>query len=283
MLWPATEASLVAKFARQDRSSMAGKVGVLFGSDGGEAVEFGDGVGRAGRTSQLLDFARHKLVGVAQRLGLQFKQALERISKGKSRKSYEFGMTVGLTVTHKGSLMVGARSFPGSPYDGHALAEQLEQLRNQCLDIGVRPKAIVVELGYRGLDAENQGVQITHRGQFQSLTALQRRWLKRCQGIQPAIGHTKAAHRIGQCWRQRALSDALHALSWALVYNIRWLMLTLVTQARKALSCLLQMGAVQGRQHFAESRERPLLELLSGGSLQLAQPFTGLDARVLSA
>lgn len=44
----------------------------------------------------------------------------ECISKGKARKPYEFGVKVSLAVTHAKGLIVGARSFPGNPYDGQA-------------------------------------------------------------------------------------------------------------------------------------------------------------------
>jgi IS5 family transposase len=43
---------------------------------------------------------------------------VECIGKGKARKPYEFGVKVSLAVTHKQGLMVGARSFPGNPFDG---------------------------------------------------------------------------------------------------------------------------------------------------------------------
>lgn len=125
---------------------------------------------------------------------------VECISKGKARKPYEFGVKVGMAVTHKSGLMVGARSFPGNPWDGHTLAEQLEQVRNLCQDIGVQPKTVVVDLGYRGVDADNPEVQIIHRGKLKSLTKLQRRWLKRRQAIEPAIGHAKADRRMDRCW-----------------------------------------------------------------------------------
>ena len=55
---------------------------------------------------------------------------VECISKGKARNPYEFGVKVSLVVTHKQGLMVGARSFPGNPYDGHVLSAQLEQTTN---------------------------------------------------------------------------------------------------------------------------------------------------------
>ena len=52
---------------------------------------------------------------------------VECIGKGKARKPYEFGVKASIAVTHKSGLMVGARTFPGNPYDGHILSAQLEQ------------------------------------------------------------------------------------------------------------------------------------------------------------
>jgi IS5 family transposase len=173
---------------------------------------------------------------------------VECISKGKARRPYEFGVKTGIAVTHRSGLMVGARTFPGNPYDGHTLGEQLEQVRNLCQDTGVEPRTVVVDLGYRGVDHLNPGVEIIHRGKFKSLTALQRRWLKRRQAIEPAIGHTKADHGMDRCWMPGALGDALHALSCALGYNIRWLMRALQARARRALSWLLQTVVVRGEQ-----------------------------------
>ena len=104
---------------------------------------------------------------------------VECISKGKARKRYEFGVKVSLVVTHLRGLMVGARSFTGNPYDAHTLAAQLEQTTNLMQDVGRTPKEVIVDLGYRVVDADNPGVQIIHRGKYKSLTTLQRKWLKR--------------------------------------------------------------------------------------------------------
>ncbi len=159
---------------------------------------------------------------------------VECIGKGKARKPYEFGVKVSLAVTHKQGLMVGARAFPGNPFDGHTLAQQLEQTSNLLQDLGRKPTQAIVDLGYRGVDADNPGVEIIHRGKFKSLTALQRRWLKRRQAIEPMIGHTKSDHRMDRCWLKGAIGDALHAISCAAGYNIRWLMRAILAQAAKA-------------------------------------------------
>ncbi len=160
---------------------------------------------------------------------------VECICKGKARKPYEFGVKVSVAVTHKQGLMVGARSFTGNPYDGHTLAEQLEQATILTEDTGAKPKQIVVDLGFRGVDADNPGVQIIHRGKFKSLTAQQRRWLKRRQAVEPAIGHLKHDNAMDRCWLQGATGDALHAVLCAAGYNIRWLLRAIVRLGLKGL------------------------------------------------
>ena len=177
---------------------------------------------------------------------------VECIGKGKARKPYEFGVKVSLAVTHKQGLMVGARAFPGNPFDGHTLSAQLEQTTHLLQDLGRKPKQAIVDLGYRGVDAANPGVEIIHRGKYKTLTALQRRWLKRRQAIEPAIGHTKSDHRMDRCSLRGALGDALHAISCAAGYNIRWLMRAIVAQAAKAAKAAL----------FVVSK-RPLYGLIS--------------------
>ena len=160
---------------------------------------------------------------------------VECIGKGKARKPYEFGVKVSVAVTHKQGLMVGARSFTGNPYDGHTLNEQLEQVKILTEDTAAQPKQVVVDLGFRGVDAANPGVQIIHRGRFKSLTEQQRRWLKRRQAVEPAIGHLKHDNAMDRCWLLGATGDALHAVLCAAGYNIRWLLRAIVRLGLKGL------------------------------------------------
>ena len=160
---------------------------------------------------------------------------VECIGKGKARKPYEFGVKASIAVTHKSGLMVGARTFPGNPYDGHVLNEQLEQTTILLEDTGKAPKQVVVDLGYRGVDKENPGIEIIHRGKYKSLTLQQRRWLKRRQAVEPAIGHLKSDNRMDRCWLQGQLGDALHTVLCAAGYNLRWLLRAIVRLGLKAL------------------------------------------------
>jgi len=153
---------------------------------------------------------------------------VECIGKGKARKPYEFGVKTSIAVTHKSGLMVGARTFPGNPYDGHVLNQQLEQTTILLEDTGKSPLQVIVDLGYRGVDQDNPTVEIIHRGKYKSLTKQQRRWLKRRQAVEPAIGRLKSDHRMDRCWLQGQLGDALHAVLCAAGYNLRWLMRAMV-------------------------------------------------------
>jgi IS5 family transposase len=138
---------------------------------------------------------------------------VECIGKGKARKPYEFGVKVSIAATARQGLMVGARAFPGNPYDGHTLAEQIEQTTILLQDVPgePRPKTVLVDLGYRGVDPELAPVQVIHRGKARTLTKPQRRWLKRRQAVEPAIGHVKHDHGLNRCYLKGAEWDALHA------------------------------------------------------------------------
>ena len=143
---------------------------------------------------------------------------------GKARKPYEFGVKSAVVVSHKHGLMLGARTFPGNPYDGHILSAVLEQATNLTQDLSVTIRQVVADLGFRGVDADNPDKQIIHRGKYKSLSPQQKGWLRRRQAVEPAIGHLKSDHRMDRCWLQGALGDALHSISCAAGYNLRWLL-----------------------------------------------------------
>ena len=65
---------------------------------------------------------------------------VECIGKGKARKPYEFGVKSAVVVSHRHGLMLGARTFPGNPYDGHILSAVLEQATNITQDLSVQIK-----------------------------------------------------------------------------------------------------------------------------------------------
>jgi IS5 family transposase len=153
-----------------------------------------------------------KAVGNRAKLNSWHAPEVECISKGKSSNPYEFGVKVGLVMTLKGNLIVGARNFPGNPYDGHTMHEQIEQCAILMQGLGIKPKVVYADLGYRGVDKDNPAIEIKHRGKDKRLTDEECRLLKRRQAIEPIIGQLKADHRMDRCHLKRSEGDALHAV-----------------------------------------------------------------------
>ncbi len=75
---------------------------------------------------------------------------VECISKGKARTPYEFGVKVSIATTLKEGLVVGMRSMPGNPYDGHTLAETVGILTGTDRP----PATAIVDRGYNGVKLE---------------------------------------------------------------------------------------------------------------------------------
>ena len=163
-------------------------------------------------------------IGRFRKLYAMHAPEVECISKGKAQQRYEFGVKTSIVCTHRQGLVVGARTFAGNPYDGHVLNAQLEQTGILLQDVGRRPREVIVDLGYRGVDQDNPDVKILHRGRSKSMTKRQRKWVRRRQAIEPLIGHLKADHRLDRCWLKGAEGDALHAVLCAAGYNLRWLL-----------------------------------------------------------
>ena len=163
---------------------------------------------------------------------------VECISKGKARHRYEFGVKVSLAITHRHGLMVGAKRFTGNPFDGHTLKAQLAQSNALIQSAGTSIKQAFVDLAYRGVDADNPGVEVIHRGRIKSMSKAERKQLKRRQAIEPAIGHTKHDNRMIRCHLKGSIGDALHAICCAAGYNIRWLMRAIQRLGLKGLFAL---------------------------------------------
>ena len=138
------------------------------------------------------------------------------ISKGKARKRYEFGSKVGIVATQKEGFVSAIRSFPGNPYDGHTLDEQLQQSETLTQ---VSPKTVAVDLGYRG--RHETEAQIIHRGK--KLSKRQKKRLKRRSMIEAMIGHMKVDGLLERCHLKGLEGDAIHAILCGVGHNLRLL------------------------------------------------------------
>jgi IS5 family transposase len=142
---------------------------------------------------------------------------VEYISKVKARQSYEFDVKVRLAITARRGLIVAARSFPGNPYDGDTLAEQLEQTK---IPTGHKPHAAIVDPGCCGRTLD--GLEILNRRKPKRITKRQWAWVKRRQAIEHVIGHLKDGCGLRRNRPKGALGDALHVIACVAGYNLRW-------------------------------------------------------------
>ncbi len=94
---------------------------------------------------------------------------VECIGKGKAHARFEFGVKVSLATTNAvapgGQFVLGARSLPGNPYDGHTLAAQIAQTERIT---GVEVEHAYADRGYRGHDADRARVILS--GQKRGIT-----------------------------------------------------------------------------------------------------------------
>lgn len=172
---------------------------------------------------------KHKL-DIAQRLHQQRRDSknklyalhapeVECLAKGKARTPYEFGVKVSVAVTANEGLVVGMRSMPGNPYDGHTVDSQLEQV---SILTGHTPKIALADRGYRGVEPPSgTRLLISHT---RRLPKALKKLLKRRQVVEPMIGHMKADGMLGKNWLKGADGDALHALLCGAGHNLRMIL-----------------------------------------------------------
>jgi IS5 family transposase len=147
---------------------------------------------------------------------------VECISKGKAHKRYEFGCKVSVAVTNESNWVVGVQALHGNPYDGHTLAEAIEQVQRIT---GRDIKEAFVDKGYRGHDYTGDGqVHITgQRGKGKAGPALRKR-KKRRSAVEPKIGHMKSDNRMNRNYLKGAEGDRTNAILAGIGANIRKLL-----------------------------------------------------------
>jgi IS5 family transposase len=157
------------------------------------------------------------------------------VAKGKARVRYEFGTKVSVATTLDGGFVVGLRSMPGNPYDGHTLGEALQQVETLT---DRRPSLAVVDRGYRGHGVK--GTRVLVSGTRRGLTPTLARLLKRRSAIEPEIGHMKFEGRLARCGLKGTLGDAVFAVLCGCGHNIRKTLAHLRALLAALLASLLQ-------------------------------------------
>ncbi len=174
---------------------------------------------------------------------------VECISKGKVRTPYEFWVKVTVATTLKEVLVVGTRSMPGNPWDGHTLDETLEQVVSILTN--AKPKMLVVDKGYRG--GKIDGIEILRPEQRQ-VTRAMKAMIKWRSAIEPAIRRMKMDGKLSHNPLKGALGDALNEVMCRTGHDMRLLLRKLrliCAQFGVALQETLQVIALSRQQKYS--------------------------------
>ncbi len=182
---------------------------------------------------------------------------VECIAKGKVHKKYEFGCKAGIVTTSAGNWVVGALAFHGNPYDGHTLAQSLEQMQRLT---GVVPSATYCDKGYRGHNYTGESMVHVVNWKRKKLSRSEKRWFKRRAAIEPVIGHLKDDHRLNRNRLKGKDGDQINVMLAACGLNLRKLLRVLLSLFKKG-----RKGAVP-----AQSQLQLLLEAFI---MRYANPF----------
>jgi len=159
---------------------------------------------------------------------------VECIGKGKAHKPYEFGTKVSIATTNRrckgGMFVLHAKALPGNPYDGHTLAEVIEETEKLT---GREIERAYVDKGYRGHNAPHPR-RVFISGQKRGVHGVIKRELRRRSGIEPVIGHLKDDGHLGRNCLKGRHGDHNNAVLSAIGHNLR-----LVLKWLSHLLCLI--------------------------------------------
>lgn len=146
---------------------------------------------------------------------------VECIAKGKAHKKYEFGCKASLVSTNGSNWIVGADACHGTPYDGHTLAEALQQVKRLT---GREVKEAYCDKGYRLKKDEMPETcrMFLPGGRKRSIAEKKR--MKRRNAIEPIIGHLKSDHRLSRNFLRGVLGDVRNVILAACGFNMRKLL-----------------------------------------------------------
>lgn len=175
------------------------------------------------------------------------------IAKGKAHKKYEFGNKVSVASTSKESFVVGMKSLPGNPFDGHTLKAAIEQIQTLS---GVTPKEAYVDRGYKGHGINHgafSGLKVWIAGTKRGITRTINRKLKRRNAIEPVIGHLKSDGRLSRNFLKGTEGDAINAILCGAGHNLRKMLrhLALFIVLRVIAWCRCYRNSVSASHAFA--------------------------------
>ena len=158
---------------------------------------------------------------------------------GKAHKPYEFGTKVSITTTNRrckgGMFVLHTKALPGNPYDGHTLAQAIEETETLT---GCPIERAYVDKGYRGHSTPNP-LRVFISGQKRGVHGVIKRELRRRSAIEPIIGHMKDDGHLGRNFLWGRHGDQNNAVLSAIGHNLR-----LVLKWLRHLWCLIMAVAI---------------------------------------
>ena len=127
-------------------------------------------------------------------------------------------MKVSLATTLKEGFVVGMQACPGNPYDGHTLADQLDQVAQLT---GKMPKRAHVDKGYKAHGVDTETCQVLISGSRRGIDKPLAREMKRRAAVEPEIGHQKHDGKLDRNFLKGSQGDAMNALLCGAGHNLR--------------------------------------------------------------
>jgi IS5 family transposase len=173
----------------------------------------------------------------------------ECIGKGKAHRPYEFGVKVSIVTTNRrakgGQFVLHVKALPGNPYDGHTLAEAIDETQKLT---GREIERVYADKGYRGHHALKP-LRVFLSGQKRGVHGAIKRELRRRSAIEPVIGHMKSDGHLGRNYLKGRHGDQANATLTAAGYNFRlilnWLRILLRLILAAVLAALMPRSAVK--------------------------------------
>ena len=110
----------------------------------------------------------------------------------------------------------------GNPYDGHALKDALQQVRQIT---GWQPLHAYCDKGYRGVAREIPDTEVHLSGKKKkSMKASLWKWFARRSAIEPIFGHLKSDHRLERNYLKGKDGDRMNAILSGCAFNMRKLL-----------------------------------------------------------
>ena len=150
---------------------------------------------------------------------------VECIAKGKSGKKYEFGCKVSVVTASRDNWVIGIQAWHDNPYDGHTLAEAIDQVQRLT---GWTPKSAFCDLGYRGHEYDGETEIIVVDRKHPEPDPYWKHWRRRRSAIEPIIGHLKSDNGLGRNYLKGPEGDRMNALLAGCGFNLRKLLRVLL-------------------------------------------------------